>query len=81
MKRISIERYKNAAELQCAGLIEGETDSGRHWILFLDEDGGPRVYWPERGENGVVVGEGVPMPDMAQPLHDHSGASVSPKPQ
>ena len=59
MKRITIERYKNASEMGSAGLIEGETDDGRRWILFLDESGAPKVFWPERDEDGGVVGDGI----------------------
>lgn len=61
MKRITIERYKNAEEVGHAGLIEGETDDGRRWIMYLGKDGAPEVYWPERDEDGSVVGEGLPM--------------------
>ncbi|WP_065286786.1 hypothetical protein [Mycolicibacter kumamotonensis] len=66
MKRISIERYKNPAETGSAGLIEGETDDGRRWIMFLDEQGAPQLFWPERGEDGAVVGAGMSLtPDAA----------------
>jgi hypothetical protein len=61
MKRISIERYKNVEEDGRAGLIEGETDDGQRWILFLDAAGKPEVYWPERADDGEVVGEGIPL--------------------
>lgn len=61
MKRITIERYKNAEEVGHAGLIEGETDDGRRWIMYLGKDGAPEVYWPERDEDGGVVGPGVGM--------------------
>ena len=59
MRRIVIERNKNAEELGCAGNISGETDDGRKWILFLDADGMPRIFWPERDELGGVVGKGI----------------------
>jgi hypothetical protein len=61
MKRITIERYKNADELNSAGLIEGETDSGKRWIIYLDADGSPQIFWPERDEDGGVTGPGVSM--------------------
>lgn len=61
MKRITIERYQNAAEVGKAGLIEGETDDGQRWILFLDAEGKPEVYWPKRNEDGGVVGDGIPL--------------------
>lgn len=60
MKRISIERYKNPDEMQSAGLIEGETDDGRRWILFLDQSGAPDIFWPERDQDtGAVRGHGI----------------------
>lgn len=59
MKRITIERNQNADELQCAGNIQGETDDGRSWILFLDAEGAPEIYWPNRDEDGGVVGRVV----------------------
>jgi hypothetical protein len=60
-KRISIERYKNADEVGSAGLIEGETEDGERWIIFMDTNGKPQVYWPRRDENGAVHGAPVPM--------------------
>ena len=66
MKRITIERNKNASELGCAGQIEGETDDGRRWILFMDEHGAPEVFWPKRAEDGAVVGRSVDLSDKDQ---------------
>jgi hypothetical protein len=60
-KRISIERYKNADELGSAGLIEGETESGERWIIFMDVEGRPSIYWPNREPDGGVIGEGIPL--------------------
>jgi hypothetical protein len=57
MRRITIERNKNAEELQCAGNISGETDDGRRWIMFLDVDGVPEIFWPDRDEDGGVRGD------------------------
>lgn len=57
MKRISIERYPNATELDSAGLIEGESDDGRRWIIFMDEKGAPELYWPDRDPDGGVRGK------------------------
>ena len=59
MRRIIIERNKNAEELQCAGNISGETDDGQRWIMFLDKDGRPEVFWPNRDESGAVIGSGI----------------------
>lgn len=70
MKRITIERNKNAADLGCAGQIEGETDDGRRWILFMDEHGAPKVFWPKRDDDGGVVGDGI---NLADPPWDFKG--------
>jgi hypothetical protein len=56
MKRIGIERDR---ERGSAGLIEGETDTGQRWIMYLDELGRPEVFWRERDETGAVIGEGI----------------------
>lgn len=72
MKRITIERYNpvpddvplpeggpipvNAAY---AGLIEGEADNGDRWVMFLDRNGRPEVFWPKREEDGAVIGDGI----------------------
>lgn len=58
-KRITIERHKDSDQTGCAGLISGETEAGEKWVLFLDADGKPEVYWPQRDENGGVVGPGI----------------------
>lgn len=65
MKRISIERYNRELEAnpdwQYAGLLEGETDDGGSWIMWLDASGRPEVFWPNREEDGSVVGDGIPL--------------------
>lgn len=58
MKRISIERYKTPTS-GYSGLIEGETDGGHRWIMYIDEQGRPAVFWPERETDGAVVGDGI----------------------
>lgn len=60
-KRISIERYKGDVAEDCAGLIEGETEDGEQWIIYMDAKGRPRVYWPRRDEGGGVMGQGLPL--------------------
>lgn len=55
-KRIGIERYQGELAKECAGLIEGETEDGQRWIIFMDPNGRPEVYWPERDEDGAVKG-------------------------
>lgn len=61
MKRITIERYKDPDQLHSAGVIEGETDNGQRWIIFLDEEGSPEIYWPDRDLDGGVRGRPVPL--------------------
>jgi hypothetical protein len=58
MKRISIERYKIPTS-GYAGCIEGETDDGTQWIMFLDETGKPEIFWPDRTPDGGVVGTAI----------------------
>lgn len=55
MKRVSIERYKTPTA-NYAGCIEGETDDGTQWIMFMDEAGKPEVFWPTRTPAGAVPG-------------------------
>lgn len=59
MRKILIERNKNAAEIGYAGTISGETDDGRKWVMFLDANGAPDVFWPERDDDGTVRGQGI----------------------
>lgn len=40
-----------------AGWIEGVRDDGTSWIMFLDAQGGPQVYWGQREADGAVTGE------------------------
>lgn len=54
MKRVSIERDKSRGS---AGLIEGETDDGRRWVLLCNEQGEPEVFWPELDGSGAPVDE------------------------
>jgi hypothetical protein len=69
MKRITIERYNREAHntpngWSYSGLISGETNDGRRWIMWLDEDGAPAVYWPERESDGAVVGEPITLTEQ-----------------
>lgn len=70
-KRITIERHKDGDQTGCAGLISGETEAGEKWVLFLDADGKPEVYWPERDEDGGVVGDGISMKNAWGALEGH----------
>lgn len=60
MKRIGIERDKARGS---AGLIEGETDTGQRWIMFLDEQGRPEVFWPNREADGAIIGAPIGLQD------------------
>ncbi|WP_280393075.1 hypothetical protein [Nocardia wallacei] len=42
-----------------AGWIEGTRDDGSTWIMFLDGEGGPLVFWGHRDEDGGVIGDGI----------------------
>lgn len=72
MKRITIERYTQpdpGVELTdeeisdpgffYSGCIEGETDDGNRWIMFIAHDGYPEMFWPCREPDGAVMGEGT----------------------
>jgi len=57
MGTVKIGRYSDptlAAEY--SGWIEPDDKS---WIIFLDGDGKPLVYYAEREPDGAVVGDGV----------------------
>jgi len=58
MKRISIERYKTPVD-GYSGLIEGETDDGSQWIMYIDAEGRPEVFWPKRDQLGGVEDGGI----------------------
>ena len=62
-KRIVIERYPEDMAQGCgyAGLISGETESGAKWVIWLDNDGKPQIFWPKRDEDGGVTGSGIPL--------------------
>lgn len=42
-----------------AGWVEGVRDDGTTWIMWLNHEGSPDVYWAQRDEDGTVVGEPV----------------------
>lgn len=58
MEDIKIGRYSNPDDLGYTGYIE---PVDRSWVIFLDATGTPSVYWPERDEEGAVVGEPIPL--------------------
>lgn len=53
MGNIEIHRYPYPTQTY-GGYLEPDDKS---WIIYLDMDGKPCVYWPERDESGAVVGE------------------------
>lgn len=71
MQRITIGRYGvvpadiprpadpelTPAQDLYAGWIEGVRDDGTEWIMWLNANGSPEVFWPRRDEDGGVVGE------------------------
>ena len=60
-----IHRDKSGAieriEKTHAGWIEGVRDDESTWILFLDAEGSPQVFWPRRDPDGGVIGDGIPL--------------------
>jgi len=56
MTNIQVERYRGLIGDHWAGAIYDDDDS---WIIYLDKDGRPSLYWSERDENGGVIGEPV----------------------
>ena len=58
-RRINIERYDNPEQIGYSALIEGVRDDGTGWIMWLDNNGSPSVYFARRDETGAVISEGV----------------------
>ncbi len=56
MHDIKVERYRNPDEIGYSGCIQ---DEDRSWIIFLNEEGTPTLYWPSRDKNGGVIGTPV----------------------
>ena len=60
MQRITVGRYKDDdTASEYAGWLEGVRDDGTSWIMWLDGEGNPTVFWPRRAEDGGVVGEPI----------------------
>ncbi|RBO82083.1 hypothetical protein [Nocardia puris] len=59
MQNITIGRYRHDTVIQWAGWIEGTREDGSTWILWLDDNGNPCVYFPHREPDGAVTGEPV----------------------
>lgn len=57
MSNLTIGRYDHESITKhFAGYIE---PADKSWIIYLDADGKPALYWPERDADGGVVGEPV----------------------
>ena len=57
MSNLTIGRYDHESITEhFAGYIE---PADKSWIIYLDADGKPALYWPERDADGGVVGEPV----------------------
>lgn len=59
MRRITVERYDDAKPAGYSGLIEGMRDDGTTWIMWLDSEGDPLLYFAHRDESGAVIGDPI----------------------
>ena len=55
--------HVEAIEDHYSAVVEGVRDDGSGWVMFIDADGCPELFWSERGPDrvvdGAVVGGGV----------------------
>ncbi len=57
MSNLTIGRYDHESITKdFAGYIE---PADKSWIIYLDAQGRPALYWPKRDSDGGVVGEPV----------------------
>ena len=60
MSNITIGRYEDEVLAETySGYLEGVRTDGSRWIIYLDGDGAPALYWANREEDGAVIGESV----------------------
>ena len=61
MRTITIGRYTldGSEPRTFTGYVEGLSNSGQSWIVYLDDDGLPALYWPRREESGAVIGQPI----------------------
>lgn len=72
MHNVTIGRYRPAADYGLtvpegsvdvadlySGWIEGVREDGSSWILWLDANGSPDVFWAQRDEGGGIVGDPI----------------------
>lgn len=66
MKNINIERYDHPSITRAwSGLIEGERADGSTWILFLNAEGSPALFWGERDAAGATIGDPVVLSEVS----------------
>lgn len=60
-KNINIERYPedSAVSHGYSAAVEGEDNGGNRWIMWLDQQGRPEVFWPQREVDGAVIGNAI----------------------
>lgn len=57
MGNIKIGRYDHeSVSREWAGWVEPDDGS---WIIYLDAEGKPGLYFPEREPSGAVIGNGI----------------------
>lgn len=70
MSNITIGRYDGCTSVASdgtekpltetwAGWVEGEANDGTSWIVYLDGNGRPALYWPTREPSGAVAGDPI----------------------
>ncbi|MEV4127134.1 hypothetical protein [Nocardia sp. NPDC049707] len=60
MRNINVERYSHPSiTSDWSGLVEGVRKDGSRWILWLDADESPALFWAERDEDGAVIGDPI----------------------
>lgn len=82
MQNITIGRYRPASDSGLivppgsvdvadlyAGWIEGTREDGSGWILWLDAQGSPDVFWGQRDPDGGIVGDPVVLGPERETLH------------
>jgi hypothetical protein len=61
--KVTTGTYDEPSETGYAGWIEGTRVDGTKWIMWLDENGSPAVYYAQRDiETGAIIGDPVELP-------------------
>lgn len=58
MTNMTIGRYDTSV-LEATGATGYIEPADASWIIYLNADGKPYLYWPERDADGAVVGDPV----------------------